>query len=188
MKCGPRPFLLIPVMFLAVFGLAVFGVFDVAVFDLVTPPCFAAENEEVEKEAQKVSCAVTVKAISGSARVASASGKALEAGKFLSDVKHQLEPLPFQRYRIVDSTERSVELGSRSEFNVFDDGARHTLFIKPCEVVGRRVQVRVDWTGPEGNTLLSTKLGVVNGKNVVVGTDTSGDTSTIMSIKIDCPS
>lgn len=151
-------------------------------------PSPAGQDEYHEKEAlQPGQCEVTVRVIKGSGRSAISAEQELETGEFISDVKHQLQPLPFQSYKVIDSAIRRFEIGTSEDISVFTSrDTRHVLRILPQWAAGERVQVQVDWSGPQGENLLSTKVSVVRGKNVVVGTDEDENSSTIMCIKVDC--
>lgn len=175
---------------------------------------------------EAVPCKLTVRVINAHSKTAISPGMRLEAGRYLHDVKDQLQPLPYASYKVVDSAEKTARIGEQVEFAVFNHGDMHRLLIQPLRIQGVRysegkfadlsrelsdqqeriegepagnpaqglepsagretVQVMVDWTGPGDEDLLNTKLEIVNGKNVVVGTDTGIDTSAILCIRVQC--
>jgi hypothetical protein len=132
-------------------------------------------------------CMIGVRMIQGSEKDLAGVSNQLNVGNFLSDVKSQLQPLPFKRFDVLDSKQQKVGFGTPASFALnSSEQAKHQITVVPHSVQNKRVQLTVNWTNPRGEELLATKLRVVNDKCVVLGTDSSGDTSTIASIRANC--
>ncbi len=133
-------------------------------------------------------CDVSVRVVKGAVNDSEFKGKEMRVGKFISDMKNQLETLPYKEYTVLDSQKKLVAFGGKGAFTLADASKKiHSLSVSPLKKAEKRVTVMVDWKDPVGDTLVSTQLKVLNGENVVLGTDTSGDESTIMCITVDCP-
>ena len=132
-------------------------------------------------------CDVLVRIIKGEGNSEKFGGMDMKVGNYLNDMKSQLETLPYKQYNVLDSKSMKIGLGGKETFQMQDSQKQnHNVIINPLEIKGGRVKLMVDWTDAQGENLLSTQLRVVNGENVVLGTETSGDESTIMSINLDC--
>ena len=134
------------------------------------------------------SCEVGVKVIKGSKQKSKATNFG-SLGKSLVSMKGQLENLPYKEYGVMTTRSQSVKFGAEGNFSVRDAMDKpHVVKIKPLTVKDKRVEVLVDWHGSDSSKLLSTKLKVLNGESVMLGTDSSGEHSTILSIQVSCPS
>jgi hypothetical protein len=141
-----------------------------------------AESKDKER-----TCLVKIRVIEGLERGEEYSGHELEEADFLEDVRSQLEPLPFKKYRVIQRIKDEVLLGKKLEFDVRDaEGDLTKLIVLPEKLHRRRVQVRVDWKGSLGEELLSTKFQMKSGHSVIFGSDASEHSSTIFCIKVDC--
>ncbi len=133
-------------------------------------------------------CDVSVRVIKGAVNDSEFSGKKMEVGSFIADMKHQLETLPYKEYSVIDSQNKTVAFGKESSFSLTDANKQvHNLKIEPISLEKKRVVVKVNWTDPAGDTMLATQLKVINGENLVLGTETSGDESTIVCVTLLCP-
>ncbi len=133
-------------------------------------------------------CEVGVRVIKGSEK----EGKSTDLnslGKSLVSMEPQLKKLPYKKYDEMTSRRQQVALGKESRFSVSDAmGKPQTVKVQPVSVSEKRVEVLVNWLGADSSKLLSTKVRVLNGESVMLGTDSSGKHSTILSIKVSCPS
>ena len=132
-------------------------------------------------------CLVRVRVVSGSERFQTAAAENVEVSSFLRDVRAQLKPLPYAKYRPIAHDEKTIRLEERGLFQVTTpEGEVHTLAVVPHTVADHRVHMTVDWRGPGAERLLFAKVRVSNGQNIVVGAENSRDSSTIMCIKVKC--
>lgn len=105
----------------------------------------------------------------------------------IADLSSQLETLPFARYETVSEEQQLISFREKGVFNLkAEAGEEQILFVEPAMVTGSLVAVVVDWRSGSGDELLSSKLKVGNGQNVVFGTDVSEDASLILCIKVTC--
>ena len=105
----------------------------------------------------------------------------------IADLSSQLETLPFARYETVSEEQQLISFREKGVFNLkVEEGEEQILFVEPAMVTGSSVAVVVDWRSASGDELLSSKLKVGNGQNVVFGTDVSDDASLILCIKVTC--
>lgn len=132
-------------------------------------------------------CNLELRVIEGRSRAGKFSQADLVAGPLLSDLREQLQPLPFKYFRVVDVVRRTVPLNEQGIFSVggVQDQA-YKLSVTPQHTQDKRVQMTVHWTGPSGETLVATSLHAPMGKYVVLGTDSPRDASTIMCLKAQC--
>ncbi len=106
---------------------------------------------------------------------------------FLEDMDDQLKSLPFKGYETVDFKETVAVFGKRAK--VVLRGANtpaYTLAVIPHERGQGRVHLTVDWRGPDRRSLLSTKLRVREGENVMLGTDKTSGRPLLVAIKVMC--
>ncbi len=105
----------------------------------------------------------------------------------IADLSSQLETLPFARYETVSEEQQLISFREKGVFNLkVDANEEQILFVEPAMVTGGLVAVVVDWRSGSGDELLSSKLKVGNGQNVVFGTDVTDDASLILCIKVTC--
>ncbi len=105
----------------------------------------------------------------------------------IADLRSQLETLPFAQYESVSEEQQLISFREKGVFNLkVAEGEDQILFVEPAMVTGSSVAVVVDWRSGNGDELLSSKLKVGNGQNVVFGTDVSEDASLILCIKVTC--
>lgn len=135
----------------------------------------------------QTNCQVSLRVVKGVERFPGERVRRLHSGEMLKDLREQLEPLPFRRYSLLEAKTASVVLHQEGQFKVKDlQGAEHEVNITPLEFKDGQVSLMVDWSGPDREELLSSKLQVESGKNIVVGTDNEGNQSTILCVKVDC--
>ena len=128
-------------------------------------------------------CNVTVRVINGSG---SAAGEKLAFAEELSDVKDQLRALPFSMFTVIQTESERIKLREAGQFRLIDaDNQRHILRLTPLAVIGEKVRIFVNWTGPRGETILATQLKIDNSQAMLWGTDRSPG-STIMSVRLEC--
>lgn len=152
---------------------------------LEIPPATLATA--LAEEMSFANCHVGLRVIKGSQNSKEFSFRSLAVGKQLADIKSQLEPLPYGQYEVLDSETQLVRFGEEAQFSIRDANSLiHFLEVTPLGWSRKRIEVRVEWKGPRGKQLLSSKLRVADGKNVMLGTDSSSDESTIMSVKVSC--
>ncbi len=161
--------------------------FLVVVFLSLSPQMISAE--EVRKEGGHLhDCLVGVRVIRGSEKDEELGKRKLTTGKFLLDVKNQLQPLPFQRYQVLQAHEQRVSLMKEAGFELVGaEGEKSSIRVTPQTIVHKRVRVFVDWKDESGEEILSTTLRMVNGRSMVLGTDSSQNRSTIICVKVNCP-
>lgn len=130
---------------------------------------------------------VRVRVVKGQNRSAEYARRPMQSGPLLKDLSKQLEALPFSSYRVIDVKEQPIRFGETGTFELAGAAQEtHTISIAPQGRIHRKIQMMVDWHGPQGESLLSSKLRVENGKNVVLGTDSSRDASTMICIHLNC--
>lgn len=111
----------------------------------------------------------------------------LEVESSLSDLRPQLEALPFSRYEHITTVRQTIPLEETGLFSLKPaPGEEQLLFVAPQTVTGDGVSLMVDWKDVGGEELLSTKLKILNGQGVVLGTDLSPDSSAIVGVRAKC--
>ena len=106
---------------------------------------------------------------------------------FLQDMDDQLKSLPFKGYETVDFKETRATFGKRAQVTL--RGARtapYTLSVVPHERGQGKVHLTVDWRDANRRSLLSTKLRVREGENVMLGTDKTAGKPLLVAIKVIC--
>lgn len=131
-------------------------------------------------------CLVGVRVIRGTGPDKAMCNQPVKTGEFLSDVKSQLESLPYSNFRVMDKAEKKVPLGEFSNFPLSDGDGKHLLKVKPLWSSGDRVDLQLEWETESGESLLSTRVGVHKGMSVVVGAESSESLGTILGLKVDC--
>lgn len=138
-------------------------------------------------------CVVMLRMLQGSNGVEPAGQPAERSAKqlvpaLLPDMESQLGPLPFSHFEVLDSAEQEIPLDEQGVFVVADgDKQLHRIAVTPHEHQEDWVKMTVHWDDPNGKSVVSTQLRVINAKCLVLGTDKSGDRSTILSVKVTCP-
>lgn len=152
------------------------------------PDTSASSSLASSSDALPTNCAVRVRAIKGDTHNPEGIKRPVTSGPMLKDLTKHLQALPYDHYRVLDVKEQPVPFGTVGEFKLAGEkNQTYELKIHPQSMVHRRIQLLVQWIGPHGESLLSSKLRVENGKNVVVGTDEEGgDTSTMFCIFLNC--
>ena len=113
--------------------------------------------------------------------------KEIPMTSFLAGMTDQLKDLPFTDYDTIDMAEGTVKLREQKRFEVFGPQKdRHLIFVEPHEVANGRVRTSLEWRDPAGDGLVDTTMRIVNGENVVLGTDSNENSSTIVSVSIHC--
>lgn len=162
---------------------------------IISTPCHAQTGRVPKQEFFAAygdntarSCDIGVRVICGSERSAlRQSGKGPKLHSLLYDVSQQLEPLPFAKYSPLAHDRQRLAFEEQGTFRLLTHKKElHKLTVVPHRIEGEKVHLTVDWQGPGDEKLLSTKLRVVNGQNMVVGTDSDSDSSTILCIKVNC--
>ncbi len=147
----------------------------------------AERAESTEAAARPAACGVEVRVIKGAQRRGQYRFKRLETGNFLTDVKSQLQPLPYGSYKVLEAVEKEVRLGEQVDFQLTGaTGDSQRLGVRPEKLLGKRVQTQINWEDAAGGPLLSTKLRMTNGETMVLGTENDAQSSTIVCIKVAC--
>ena len=130
------------------------------------------------------SCTIAVRSIAGAKE-----GDAQGASELIPELEQQLGTLPFKRYRIVESV-KSKLIGKEELLLSLAGctGAKHKLKIRPERRTNHGVIFTFDWNNPQGMSLLSTRLNLVNGRTVFVGTEETQQESTVLAIRLNCES
>lgn len=138
-------------------------------------------------------CKIKVRAIEGSEKAKSSSNtvskevKSFAPAPALNDVTPQLETLPFKKYQVLQQGEQAVKFNQQAVFKVSSpSNETQTVQVVPEMIEGSKVHITVDWMGPQGEKVLSTKVKVQNGRNVVLGADEKESNSTIICIGVNC--
>lgn len=110
----------------------------------------------------------------------------------LADLKQRMAPYPLSEFKLLGSAGESVDFGEDAEFSLMGVGdSVHRIVVAPREAMGNRVKFGLGWIGPNGDTLVHSKMAVENGNLIVVGADGSvaGDDdahSTLLSVRVNC--
>lgn len=174
---------------------------------LLISSIFSSEvlSEEAKLNSKPLAnCDVLLRVLTGSEQNKKLEGVKVKTGKYLEDVQLQLKSLPFRNYKVIGDEAQNVKLGSMSNFLVQDTkGLSHKLSVQPLSIgadmskaeVGppkkgtlslNHTTVKLDWFGPNKESLLSSKLHIKNGQDIIIGTDASKELSTIFCVKVDC--
>lgn len=154
---------------------------------LLIPFQSAWAESAADEESAGFDCHVGVRLISAKRSGDREPRGEIRLQSILSDMSDQLVVLPFSDYRRVDNSEAQITFNKRSEFTLKDEaGLTHRIFVCPHHFVGKYIHAAVDWRGPNGETIVSTKMRIRNRQNVVLGADDTSSSSTIVGIKLDC--
>ena len=132
-------------------------------------------------------CMIDVRSIKGSSPSQDNATKEFHAGEFLADLQDQLGSLPFTRYEALSHEIQKVPLHEKGVFRVVGAGEeQNTVFVDVECITNDGARVQIDWNGSKEQSVVSSQMRVVNGQNLVVGTDHDDSASTILSIKVNC--
>lgn len=132
-------------------------------------------------------CTFSVRSIKASDYSREFENKELEVGSGLSDVQEQLEPLPYKKFQIINSTTGAAELNENLKLKIVAaDGQAHSIALKPENPDSIGIALNIVWTDERDDQVLSTKVQLKNDRPVVIGTDHEGKVSTVLCISAVC--
>lgn len=106
--------------------------------------------------------------------------------KLMNEIRSQLSSLPFKSYVLEDRKEVSVGYGQRATIPMNSGhGEIFKVNVTPSRSAQGRVELMLEWRDGSGADLLSTKMRVVNGKTVLLGSG-AGAESSIIGVKLHC--
>lgn len=130
--------------------------------------------------------AVVEKSVTG-ATPSSLSEESEYANAFAPGMREQLSALPSARYSPVETKKDRVTFGRKAMFSLRDPyGGMHQIEVTPLRTVSSKIHTLVFWKGPDNTTLLSTKLWITNGQNMLLGTEISEEMTLIVNVSIGC--
>lgn len=131
-------------------------------------------------------CMIGVRII-GAFKSSATSRADVQMSPALRDLGSQLTKLPFSKYVAAEYAQQMVALREKCVFDLADtNNERQKISVIPHETVEGRVRATVEWQGEGGVSIVSTRMRVENGQNVVLGADDTREQSTIVSIKFSC--
>lgn len=131
-------------------------------------------------------CALTVRLIAPT-DVKDAHYGEVHMSSFVADANEQLQGLPFNGYRPLAIREAEVFAKQSAEFILSaEDTPRYKLQVSPQSLEEERVCLRVDWSEESGRSIVSTRIKVPNGENIVLGSDTVPGGPMLVIIKPKC--
>ncbi len=144
------------------------------------------ENAASAEGVATSSCKIFVRLIS-SHKAKSPGTEARKVSASLADVEAQLAPLPFDNYETIDASTSEVAFSEQGVFRLSQASKGiHTVKVRPHEVSGGRVQLTVDWEDPQGETLVSTMLRVMDGQNVMLGAEGTKKSCALVGVRAQC--
>jgi hypothetical protein len=138
-----------------------------------------------EENAIHAKCQIRVRLIRA-VKEAVAKGKKVSAD-VPSDDSEQLQALPFGSYRTVD--EKSAETSSFTPANfILSSGSQNKDFsvvVTPNSLADNKVHYTLEWKAPGEQSVVATRLGVENGRCVMIGADLSSEIKSGKKVKND---
>jgi hypothetical protein len=156
--------------------------------------------QELGSKEKEQNCLIGVRVIEAMKKDDSAKGAETAEKALLGDVGSQLAGLPLTNYRTVDYVEKKLKFkqhgkfvlqGVRSRREVrplpgVEEHEHHMIAVLPHSMSKGWVHLTVDWEASDGTHLVNASMRVPNGKNLILGNDGEGETSTIICIKAQC--
>ena len=129
-------------------------------------------------------CSITIRSIKGVEHSDDRSD-AID-GRF-SDIKDQLENLPFAHFEPIDAVSDKTNFEQEAHLNLrCAMGNLHKLSITPHGLSDEKIDTTISWTAPNGEIMVASRMKFPNGQSMVLGTEHPKETCTIMVIKVDC--
>ncbi len=156
----------------------------VALFNLLgAMPVGAQVVEQSEGE-----CSIGVRVLGAAEESNPAVAAMPEEQQLKEDLGDQLRQLPFSHYRNLDFAEKKIKFDHLGRFVLHGAEPQEQFFVSvvPHDLSKGRVHMTVDWNANTRGQLVSSRMRLVNGKHLVLGTDGSGNSSTILCIKAQC--
>lgn len=101
-------------------------------------------------------------------------------------VLEQLKNLPFTAYSLLKKEKQTLSFNQVSHFSQGTEKEENKVAITPLKVEGEKVQALIEWTVPEGENILSSKIWLTNGGNMVFGADDGNARCTVINVAIKC--
>jgi hypothetical protein len=118
---------------------------------------------------------------------AGVSAEAEEVSGFAPSMREQLSALPSAKYSPLETKSDNVTFGRKAMFSLRDPyGGMHQVEVTPLRSVSGKIHTLVHWRGPDNSSLLSTKLWITNGQNMLLGTQISKDMTLIVNVSVGC--
>ena len=134
-------------------------------------------------------CLLDVRSLKGTSPSEENTTKELEAGDFVADLHDQLEALPYKHFETLGHERQQVPLHEKGAFRVPSaNGSQNAVFVEVECITEVGASLKIDWNNEAGQSLVSTQVRLLDGKNWVLGTDHEDSSATIVSVKVDCHS
>ena len=145
---------------------------------------FVACTQALAETADRTSCSIGVRLIEAK----NTESRNVDIQSSLSDLAPQLKALPYNNFQAVAEGTKEVSLMRQADFLLACRSKleRYAVSVTPHDLIGNKVRLTINWTGPRGEELVSTKMKVATGQSVVLGAD--GDTimAPVISIRTEC--
>ena len=134
-----------------------------------------------EENAVHAKCQINVrliKAVHGNVNKKSKK-KAAEQAALSSDENQQLEALPFGSYKTVDMKSADTSSFTPVSFELAAGDPKNTehftVSVTPHSLADNKVHYTLEWSTPAEKSVVATRLGVENGRSVMIGAALSSE-------------
>lgn len=103
-----------------------------------------------------------------------------------SEILEQLKGLPFSTFSLVKKESKKGDYNQVTEFDLVNCKGKNKVTITPLKAEGDKVQALIDWSLVSGENILSSKMWLSNGGNMVFGTDHDDTTCTVINVFLKC--
>lgn len=140
-------------------------------------------------EEKAVKCTVTTRLIEAK------RGKPKAAHGMEQEERDQLTalPLPYGRYQTLTQNKIETALGQKISFNLAEiKGKEYVVSVTPHSFSENKVHYTFEWKAPGDQSVVATRLGVENGRSVMLGTEVSqegkkkGSRCLVVGVKVRC--
>ncbi|MCC6931952.1 MAG: hypothetical protein IT292_01675 [Deltaproteobacteria bacterium] len=132
-------------------------------------------------------CSVVVRTLKGYDRGNDRISEEHQIKGELVDLKGQIENLPFGHFELIDA---KTQIVNKNETGLFALkcalGKDHLVQVTPLGLDGIKSIVQVKWTGPAQENMVNSKMGITNGRTIMLGTEHQQERCTLISLKVTC--
>ena len=125
----------------------------------------------------------TIEATNPESREGSSSEpKASPTDPELSDLKSQLEQLPFSSYRLICKRQQLLSVLEKDTMKL---PRGQSLAFRPIYMEEKRIGLWLSWKDASGGDILNTRIHFATNDSVLTGTDSADDSGLILAIKAE---
>ena len=145
----------------------------------VLPLCLVS-RANAEENAVHAKCQINVRLIQAGHGNKGAKKNALDKTQSFSvDENQQLEDLPFGSYNTVEVKTAETSSFTPVSFELVSGEPKNnehfTVSVTPHSLADNKVHYTLEWSAPGEKSVVATRLGVENGRSIMIGADLSSE-------------